>query len=203
MIGKNGAPEIFEDGLVYHHRFSSDVCLIWFAGVTLTNLGVVMANPMKYWRSLGISLITIADIKRLACVAGYGRYFPDRSAAERSVIELVKHLGYRRFATAGMSLSGYSALLYGMNIGAVGGLSFAGPNYIPTPETIVDRRGEKPLRRLLRSVSLEHRHIRPFAGGQSRFSRALPLWDSMRVRCRSGKAPGRDSLGPSISGAAR
>lgn len=147
--------DVLEEGLVSHYRFSNEFCVIWFAGVVPSNLVFFQKYCLSIWRKFGISVLTISDTKRLASLGGFGRYFPKRHSAKNALSQIINQFGYKGFATSGNSLAGFSAMLYGCEMGALGSLVFASPSRIPHPSEMSDSRGLMSLHRVRRSLELE------------------------------------------------
>lgn len=153
--------EVLENGHISHFRYGEDLCILWFSGIGRTNLGFFQDSCWPVWRRLGVSVVVVDDSKQLGSLGGFGCHYPNRHSAGKWLKDFLSVRGYRRFATCGMSLSGYSALVYGYELGAAGALSFAGTTQIPSMEEFHLKAGRLSLQRLLRSIELDIRDARP------------------------------------------
>ncbi|MCF3933032.1 hypothetical protein L1787_06340 [Acuticoccus sp. M5D2P5] len=138
------ADEVFFDGWVRLFKAPGDVCVVWpFVGFLRSDRR--RRTIIDIWRQRGVSVVTVDDPRRLSALAGIDPFFPARDRFNSALHETIAARGYRRHLAVGESLAGYTAILYGLETGALGALSFSGGTRIPRLEDLPDDRGRAHL----------------------------------------------------------
>jgi len=115
------APDhLFYDGSVFHYRFGTEKCFIWFAGNNIGNTAWIFHDVVPILEKNGISLLIVFDSKKLFSILGFGKYHPERTAAEHALKLLLDSLSYTHRSCGANSAAGLSAILYGTAIDAEG-----------------------------------------------------------------------------------
>jgi hypothetical protein len=116
------------------------VLLCFCAGQGTLGLPV---NFIHQWLGrLPTSLVYIKDFRDLSGGCGFPTLGPDRAAAVAAFRRIADEVGGKKIYTLGVSFGGYSALYYGLELGALSVLSLAGATDY-TPE-FVKRLGPVP-----------------------------------------------------------
>ena len=90
-------------------------------------------NFIHQWLGrLPTSLVYIKDFRNLCGGCGFPSLGPDRASAVAALRHIAKEIGGKKLYTLGVSLGGYAALYYGLELQATSILSFAGAtDYTP------------------------------------------------------------------------
>lgn len=96
-----------------------------------------LGHPLNFvhqWLGrLPASLIYIKDVRNLCGAAGFSTLGPDRASSVVALREMIRACGAERICTLGVSMGGYAALSYGLDLGARAALCLAGATDL-TPE---------------------------------------------------------------------
>ena len=106
-------------------RPGCDTVLIGFCACRGT-LGLPLNFVHQWLGRLPVSVIYLKDLRDLWGGCGFPALGPDRAAAVAQLTKLVREIGGRRIYTFGVSLGGFPALHYGLELGAAGVLALAG-----------------------------------------------------------------------------
>lgn len=153
--------ELLEDGWLRHYRFGSERCLVWFGGINAFAEAARQQRWLPFWKAAGVSVLTVQDHRRMASMAGFGRYFPHRADAEKALAGLLPGLGYRQWVCGGASLAGASAIFYGAHLRAAGLLLFSAFTHAPEePASTLDKDALLYLHRLREEFHLDIEDVR-------------------------------------------
>jgi hypothetical protein len=119
-------------------RPGCDVVLLCFCAAQGT-FGVPLNFSHQWLGRLPASLVYIKDFRDLSGGCGFPSLAPDRVSSIAALRRLTDQMGTKRIYTVGVSLGGYPALYYGLELGAVAALSLAGATDL-TPD-FVERLG--------------------------------------------------------------
>lgn len=123
------APLVFSDDpeteIQVVRRPACDSVLFCFCAARGT-LGLPINLVHEWLGRLPVSLVYIKDVRDLFGGLGYPTIGADREASVAALRRLAKSLGGRKIYAFGVSLGGYPALYYGLQLGARGVLSLAG-----------------------------------------------------------------------------
>jgi hypothetical protein len=122
-------------------RPDCDNVLLCFCAAEGT-LGLPLNFVHQWIGRLPASLVYIKDFRDLSGACGFPTLGPDRAAAVAAFRRIADEIGAMRIYTLGVSLGGYAALYYGLELGAVSVLSLGGATDY-TPE-FVNRLGPVP-----------------------------------------------------------
>jgi pimeloyl-ACP methyl ester carboxylesterase len=122
-------------------RPNCDNVLLCFCAAEGT-LGLPVNFIHQWLGRLPVSLVYIKDFRDLSGGGGYPTLGPDRASAVAAFRRIADEIGGKRIYTLGVSLGGYAALYYGLELGAVSILNLAGATDF-TPE-FVNRLGSVP-----------------------------------------------------------
>jgi hypothetical protein len=122
-------------------RPDCDTVLLCFCAAEGT-LGLPVNFIHQWLGRLPTSLVYIKDLRNLCGGCGFPTLGPDRASAVAAFRRIVEEIGGKRIYTLGVSLGGYPALYYGLELGAVSVLSLGGATDI-TPE-FVNTQGPVP-----------------------------------------------------------
>ncbi|WP_170134971.1 tetratricopeptide repeat protein [Acuticoccus kandeliae] len=140
----------FFDGAVRLYKTAGDTCVVWpFVGFLRAETR--RRTIIDIWRERGVSVVTVDDPRRLSALGGIDPFFPARTQFNKALHELILAQGYKNHLAVGESLAGYTAILYGLETGGLGALSFSGGTRIPRLEDLPDDRGRAHLS-YLRSI---------------------------------------------------
>jgi hypothetical protein len=106
-------------------RDGCDAVLLCFCAREGT-LGLPLNLVHRWLGRVPASLVYIKDFHDLYGGRGYPSLAPDRRSSVKALRSLVEELDGKRTFTLGVSLGGYPALYYGLELGAAGALSLAG-----------------------------------------------------------------------------
>jgi len=106
-------------------RPGCDAVLLCFCAQRGT-FGVPLNLAHQWLGRLSANLVYIKDFRDLAGGCGYPSLGPDRASTMMALLRIAKDLGGKRIYTVGVSLGGYPALYYGLELGAVAVLALAG-----------------------------------------------------------------------------
>lgn len=98
-------------------------------------LGLPLNFIHQWLGRLPASLVYIKDFRNLRGGCGFPTLGPDRASAVVAFRRMIRDVDARRVYTLGVSLGGYAALYYGLELGAAAVLSLAGASDY-TPEFI-------------------------------------------------------------------
>jgi hypothetical protein len=115
-------------------RPGSDAVLLCFCARNGT-LGLPLNFIHQWLGRLPTSLMYIKDFRNLAGGCGFPSLGPDRASAVAALRRMAGEVNGKRIYTLGVSLGGYSALHYGLQLHAVAALNLAGrtdltPNFV-------------------------------------------------------------------------
>lgn len=119
-------------------RTGCDAVLLCFCGMG-HGLGVPLNLSHQWLGRLPVSLVYIKDFRDLYGGYGYPSLATDSTASVAALRRLVHDIGGKRIYTLGVSMGGYPALYYGLQLGAAGALSLSGATDL-TP-AFVERQG--------------------------------------------------------------
>lgn len=89
-------------------------------------LGLPLNLVHQWLGRLPVSMIYLKDFRDLSGACGYPSLGPDRASSVTALRHLADQLNGKHIYTLGVSLGGYAALHYGLELGAAGVLSLAG-----------------------------------------------------------------------------
>jgi hypothetical protein len=129
MPRQSPAPLAFRDDppaeIQIVRRPDCDAVLLCFCGIG-ENLGVPLNFAHQWLGRLPASVVYIKDFLNLYGGCGYPSLGSDQASSVAALRRLVEDLGGKRIYTLGVSMGGYPALHYGLQLGAVRTLSLAG-----------------------------------------------------------------------------
>jgi hypothetical protein len=123
------APDVAESvfaGRVQHYRHGTGACLIYFRNGLPTRASIHVDLLLPILKRRGISLLTASDERRLGGATGCAGIADDIPGTTAALRDLLSRLGYDHVAVMGTSLAGYTALVQGIGLAALGCLSCAG-----------------------------------------------------------------------------
>jgi len=106
-------------------REGCDAVLLCFCASQGT-LGLPINLVHRWLGRLPVNLIYIKDFRDLSGACGYPSLGPDRASSVMALRRLADQFNVNHIYTLGVSLGGYAALHYGLELAAVGVLSLAG-----------------------------------------------------------------------------
>jgi hypothetical protein len=106
-------------------RSDCDKVLLCFCACRGT-LGLPVNFVHQWLGRLPVSLVYIKDLRNLAGGCGFPTLGQDRASAVAAFRRIVDEIGGKEIYTLGVSLGGYAALYYGLQLGAVSALSLGG-----------------------------------------------------------------------------
>jgi hypothetical protein len=106
-------------------RSGCDAVLLAFCACQGT-LGLPVNFIHQRLGRLPASLVYIKDFENLAGACGFPTLGPGRAASLAALQRIADEVGGRRIYTLGVSMGGYAALYYGLQLGAEGVLNLAG-----------------------------------------------------------------------------
>jgi hypothetical protein len=133
-------------------RSDCDTVLLCFCAAEGT-LGLPVNFIHQWLGRLPTSLVYIKDLRNLCGGCGFSTLGPDRASAVAAFRRIAGKIGGKRIYALGVSLGGYPALYYGLELGAVSVLSLAGatdytPEFVntlgPIPQAYLNLRERAP-----------------------------------------------------------
>jgi acyl-CoA synthetase (AMP-forming)/AMP-acid ligase II/pimeloyl-ACP methyl ester carboxylesterase/acyl carrier protein len=106
-------------------RVGSDAVLFAFCATNGT-LGLPLNFIHEWLGRLSASVVYIKDFRDLLGSMGFPSLGPDRAASVTALRRIARELGGKRIYTIGVSVGGYAALSYALELEAVAVLNFAG-----------------------------------------------------------------------------
>jgi hypothetical protein len=103
----------------------SEAVLLCFCAAQGT-LGLPLDFVHQWLGRLPVSLVYIKDFRDLSGALGFPPLAPDRAGSIVALRRIAAELGGKRIYTLGVSLGGYAAMYYGLELGATGILNLAG-----------------------------------------------------------------------------
>ena|SRR6266545_1813670 len=102
-----------------------DSVLLCFCAAQGT-LGLPLNFVHQWLGRLPVNLVYIKDFRDLSGALGFPSLAPDRPASIIALRRVVEALGGKRIYALGVSVGGYAAMYYGLQLGAAGVLNLAG-----------------------------------------------------------------------------
>jgi hypothetical protein len=119
-----------------------DSVLLCFCAAQGT-LGLPLNFVHQWLGRLPVNLVYIKDFRGLSGALGFPSLAPDRPASIIALRRIVEELGAKRIYALGVSIGGYAAMYYGLQLGAAGVLNLAGATDLTFD--FVSRLGSVPL----------------------------------------------------------